>query len=163
MKNFTIRKIESRDDSAILNIVKRCFEEFGAPLTGSVYCDPRLEHLSKEFEDENAEYWVIEDESKEVIGGAGFFPTEGLPTGMAEVVKFFFKPQLRGKGIGHKMLSYIEERAKARGYKQLYIETFPEFSKAVNLYEKFGFHRLSHALGNSGHPAVTIWMEKDIE
>ena len=29
-------------------------------------------------------------------------------------------------------------------------------------FEEFGFHRLPHALGNSGHPAVTIWMEKDI-
>lgn len=163
MENYNIRKIESRDDNAILNIVRSCFEEFGAPLTGSVYCDPRLEHLSNEFEGENAEYWVIEDEDKKVIGGAGFFPTEGLPSGMAEVVKFFFKPQLRGKGLGHKMLFYIEERAKSHGYKQLYIETFPEFSKAVSLYEKFGFHHLPHALGNSGHPAVTIWMEKVIK
>lgn len=73
MENYNIRKIESRDDNAILNIVRSCFEEFGAPLPGSVYCDPRLEHLSNEFEGENAEYWVIEDEDKKVIGGAGFF------------------------------------------------------------------------------------------
>lgn len=163
MGNYNIRKIECRDDGAILSIAKRCFEEFGAPLTGSVYCDPRMEHLSREFERDDAEYWVIEDENKEVLGGAGFFPTEGLPEEMAEVVKLYFSPKLRGKGFGHKMLSMVENRAKVHGYKRLYIESFPEFSKAVSLYEKFGFHRLSHALGNSGHPAVTIWMEKNIE
>ena len=60
------------------------------------------------------------------------------------------------------MLSLVEERAKEHGFTQLYIESFPEFSKAVSLYEKFGFRHIPHALGNSGHPAVTIWMVKDI-
>lgn len=78
MENYNIRKIESRDDNAILNIVRSCFEEFGAPLTGSVYCDPRLEHLSREFEGENEEYWVIENEDKKVIGGDGFFPRRAI-------------------------------------------------------------------------------------
>lgn len=71
MDNYNIRKIESKDDAAILSIARKCFEEFGAPLTGSVYCDPRMEHLSREFERDDAEYWVIENEEGEVLGGAG--------------------------------------------------------------------------------------------
>lgn len=163
MNNYNIRKIEFKDDAAIRSIARRCFEEFGAPLTGSVYCDPRMEHLSKEFERDDAEYWVIENTDGEVLGGAGFYPTEGLPAGMAEVVKLYFSPKLRGHGFGRKMLSLVEERAKEHGFTQLYIESFPEFSKAVSLYEKFGFRHIPHALGNSGHPAVTIWMVKDIQ
>lgn len=162
MNNYNIRKIDFKDDAAILAIARRCFEEFGAPLTGSVYCDPRMEHLSKEFERNDAEYWVIENTDGEVLGGAGFYPTEGLPAGMAEVVKLYFSPKLRGHGFGRNMLSLVEERAKEHGFTQLYIESFPEFSKAVSLYEKFGFRHIPHALGNSGHPAVTIWMVKDI-
>ena len=162
MNNYNIRKIEFKDDAAILAIARRCFEEFGAPLTGSAYCDPRMEHLSREFERNDAEYWVIENTDGEVLGGAGFYPTEGLPAGMAEVVKLYFSPKLRGHGFGRNMLSLVEERAKEHGFTQLYIESFPEFSKAVSLYEKFGFRHIPHALGNSGHPAVTIWMVKDI-
>ena len=162
MNNYNIRKIEGREDVALLAVARGCFEEFGAPLTGSVYCDPRMEHLSREFERDDAEYWVIEDAKGEVLGGAGFYPTEGLPPGMAEVVKLYFSPRLRGKGFGRKMLSLVEDRAKEHGYSQLYIESFPEFSKAVSLYERSGFQHISHALGNSGHPAVSIWMIKDI-
>lgn len=159
---YRIREIRPSDDESIRKIARSAFEEFGAPLTGSVYCDPRMEHLSQEFIREDAKYWVIEGTDGEILGGGGFYPTEGLPLGMAEVVKLYFSPSLRGKGYGKKMLSLIEQEAKKVGYKELYIESFPEFAKAVSLYEKVGFKHITHALGNSGHPAVTVWMTKEI-
>ena len=160
-EEYTIRPICPADDEALMNIAHRAFEEFDAPRTGSVYCDPRMEHLSQEFMRNDAEYWVIERDGM-VMGGCGFYPTEGLPEGMAEVVKFYFCPSLRGHGMGLSMLRRIEERASKAGYKRLYIESFPQFSKAMSLYRKFGFEPLPHALGNSGHTAVTIYMEKTI-
>ena len=159
---YWIREISPSDDESIRKIARSSFEEFGAPLTGSVYCDPRMEHLSQEFHREDAKYWVIEDGHGNVLGGGGFYPTKGLPSRMAEVVKLYFSPSLRGKGYGKKMLSLIEHEARKACYKELYIESFPEFAKAVSLYEKVGFKHISHALGNSGHPAVTVWMTKEI-
>lgn len=97
--DYRIREIKPSDDSNILQIARSAFEDFGAPLTGSVYCDPRMEHLSKEFVRDDAKYWVIErTDNGEIVGGGGFYPTEGLPLGMAEVVKLYFSPSLRGKG-----------------------------------------------------------------
>ncbi len=159
---YNIRPIQPKDDETIFSIMQRAFEEFGAPLTGSVYNEPRMKHLSKEFTRKDAEYWVIEDKTGHVLGGGGFYPTEGLPNGMAEIVKLYFSPTLRGQGMGHQLLKHIEQRALAVGYSKLYLESFPEFSKAVNLYAKFGFKHLTHALGNSGHTAVSIWMIKDL-
>ncbi len=158
---YNIRLIREEDDASILRIVHNAFEELDAPRTGSVYDDPRTEHLSLEFLRKDAEYWVIEKDGK-VLGGCGFYPTEGLPEGMAEIVKFYFSPALRGMGMGRKTLEYVAQRAKEKGYKKLYIESFPQFSNAVRLYERFGFRHIAHAIGNSGHPAVTIYMEKDI-
>lgn len=160
--DYNVRQIRPSDDERIMQIVRHTFEEFDAPLSGSVYCDPRMEHLSQEFNRDDAEYWVVEDKQGKVLGGCGFYPTEGLPDGMAEVVKFYFSPELRGKGMAPKLLMLIEVHAKQAGYTQLYIESFPEFRKAVELYEKYGFKYIDHALGNSGHPAVSIWMTKDI-
>lgn len=162
MSEYILRKITSGDDPVILAIARRCFEEFGAPPIGSVYYDPKMEHLSEEFRRDDAEYWVVEDAQHEVLGGCGFFPTQGLPEDMAEVVKLYFSPMLRGQGMGYKMLRHIEQRARQTGYRRLYIESFPEFSKAGSLYEKFGFQHIDHALGDSGHSAVAIWMTKDI-
>lgn len=159
---YNIREIRPSDDASLLRIARSAFEEFGAPLTGSVYSDPRMEHLSSQFTREDAKYWVIESGEGNILGGCGFYPTEGLPEGMAEVVKLYITPALRGKGYGRKMLSLVEKEAKKAGYTQLYIESFPEFAKAVSLYEKSGYQHISHALGDSGHPAVTVWMTKGI-
>jgi putative acetyltransferase len=48
------------------------------------------------------------------------------------------------------------------GYKRLYLESLPEFSKAVSMYEKFGFERLDKPLGSSGHTTCNIWMLKEL-
>jgi len=97
-----------------------------------------------------------------VLGGCGYFPTEELPAGYAELVKFYFSPKLRGKGMGRKLIHKVTESARAAGYHYLYIESFPEFSHAVSMYEKNGFQHLPSRLGNSGHTATTIHMLKEL-
>mgnify|MGYP003607273162 FL=1 len=52
--------------------------------------------------------------------------------------------------------------AKELGYKQIYLESIPAFSKAVSIYEKQGFTYLDKPLGNSGHSGCDLWMIKNI-
>ena len=157
-----IRNIESKDNAAVAIIAKTAFVELGAPLKNTVYDDPRTDTLYEQFAHRtDAAYFVIEDEGQ-VLGGCGFYPTEGLPEGVAEVVKFYFSPALRGKGMGKEILGRVEQSAREAGYQYLYLESFPEFSKAVGMYEKAGFQHLPQRMGRSGHTATTIHMIKDI-
>ena len=48
------------------------------------------------------------------------------------------------------------------GYRQVYLETMPELSKAVSVYEKFGFRYLAGPMGNTGHFGCDVWMMKDL-
>ncbi len=157
-----IRNIESKDNAAVAMIAKTAFVELGAPLKNTVYDDPRTDTLYEQFAHRtDAAYFVIEDEGQ-VLGGCGFYPTEGLPEGVAEVVKFYFSPALRGKGMGKEILGRVEQSAREAGYQYLYLESFPEFSKAVGMYEKAGFQHLPQRMGRSRHTATTIHMIKDI-
>lgn len=156
-----IRPIEKKDNKEIAILIREVFNEFNAPKIKSVYDDPRTDRLYQEFRCPNAEYWVVEYNNK-ILGGCGFYPTEGLTAICAEVVKFYLSPLLRGKRIGSYLLNMIEERAKEAGYQELYIESFSNFQEAVSLYEKIGFKHLPSALGNSGHSATTIHMIKDL-
>ena len=117
--------------------------------------------LYQQFKNPNSEYWVVEYHNK-ILGGCGFYPTEGLATTCAELVKFYLSPLLRGNGIGSYLFNMVEERAKKAGYQELYIESFPNFREAVTLYEKKGFKHLPSSLGNSGHSATTIHMIKNL-
>jgi len=158
---MTIRNIQQSDNKALARLIKSVFEEYGAPLVNTVYDDPRTLTMFETFRSPKSEYYVVEDEG-EVLGGCGYFPTEGLPLGYAELVKFYFSPKLRGKGIGRKLIQKVIKSAKAAGYHYLYIESFPEFSHAVSMYEKNGFKHLPSRLGNSGHTATTIHMLKKL-
>lgn len=158
---MTIRNIQQSDNTALARLIKSVFKEYHAPLVNTVYDDPRTLSMFETFRTPRSEYFVVEDEG-EVLGGCGYYPTEGLPTGYVELVKFYFSPKLRGKGMGNRLMQQVVEAAKAAGYDYLYIESFPEFSHAVSMYEKYGFQHLPSRLGNSGHTAPTIHMEKEL-
>ena len=58
------------------------------------------------------------------------------------------------------ILDLIVCRAKEAGYTSLYIETFPLFGKAIDMYKGRGFQLLDGRLGDSGHTATSIFMLK---
>lgn len=158
--SITYRHLEQKDNSLLANVIRRAFEEFNVPKEGTVYTDPTTDHLYDVFQHPKSIYWVAED-NDQFLGGCGVYPTNGLPGGCAELVKFFLDPAARGKGIGKELMERAIESAKQLGYNQIYLESFPELAKAVSIYEKAGFKKLDHSMGNSGHPC-TIWMLKEL-
>ena len=97
-----------------------------------------------------------------ILGGGGVYPSNGLPEGVCEMVKMYLDPAARGRGLGKKLIESCVEFARRSGYAQMYIETMPELSTAVSIYEKFGFRYLPGPLGNTGHYGCTVWMLKDV-
>jgi len=158
---ITIRPIRKTDNTILAELIRVIFREFKIDKPGTVYTDPTTDNLYELFETPKSKYWVAE-ENGDLLGGCGVFPTKGLPAGCAELVKFYLTAEARGKGIGKALLQKSFESAKELGYKQLYLESFPELGKAIGMYEKAGFRLLEKSLGNSGHFACTLWMIKDL-
>ena len=74
----------------------------------------------------------------------------------------YLRPQARGLGLGKMLMNQCLNFASKNGFKKIYLETLPELSLAIGLYEHMGFARLSSPLGSSGHFGCGIWMSKDI-
>ncbi|KAA3436525.1 GNAT family N-acetyltransferase [Rufibacter hautae] len=159
--SITVRAIEEKDNLPLADLIRKVFREFKIDKPGTVYTDPTTDALYQLFLTPGSGCLVAE-ENGEMVGCCGVFPTQGLPDGCAELVKFYLSAETRGRGIGLQLLERNMELARELGYKQLYLESFPELSKAVSMYTKAGFKPLPHALGNSGHFACTIWMLKDL-
>jgi len=162
MENVTVRNIELKDNAKLANIIRTSLEEFNAAKYGTVYYDKATDHLFELFQStKNSKYFVAELNGK-LIGGAGIFPTENLPEGYCELVKMYLAKEARGLGLGRMMISKCLDAAKEMGFTNVYLESMPELSKAIIVYEKFGFEYLKQALGNSGHCGCDIWMSKKI-
>ena len=158
----TLRNIKKEDNEELARIVRASLVEFDVPKQGTVYSDPTTDQLFELFTSTaNSCYFVAEEDGR-LIGGCGIYPTDGLPTGHAELVKLYLTAATRGKGTGRILIEKCFEAAAELGYTHLYLESFPQLAKAVGMYEKAGFKSLDHALGNSGHFACTIWMVKEL-
>ena len=160
-QNTIIRQIRKEDNLALAKVIRDVFEEHDAPRIGTVFSDPTTNNLFDLFQTSKAVLWVAEDDST-ILGCCGIFPTEGLPGNYAELVKYYLNQNARGKGIGKELMEHCILSAKEFGYKKLYLESLSQFSKAVSIYEKQGFLKLSQPLGNSKHSTCNIWMLKDL-
>ena len=160
--DIVIRPIQSKDNAAMADIIRRSLEEFGANHPGTVYYDDSTDHLFELFQSTPLSAYFIAEKKGVVIGGAGIFPTAGLPEGTCELVKMYLSPAARGLGLGRLMIGRCMEVAVETGFNSMYLETMPELKKAVSVYEKFGFAYLNGPMGNSGHTGCDIWMIKEL-
>lgn len=162
MEAIRIRHITSGDNAAMATIIRQSLEEFGANKPGTVYDDPSTDRLFELFDRTALSEYFIAEKDGQILGGAGIYPTNGLPANTCELVKMYLAPAARGLGLGKRMIGHCLDAARAIGFQQVYLETMPELSMAVSIYEKFGFSYLNGPMGNSGHNGCTIWMIKKL-
>ncbi|GAB2654524.1 GNAT family N-acetyltransferase [Flavihumibacter cheonanensis] len=158
---WKIRPIQPGDNPELALIIRTALTEFGANKPGTVYYDESTDHLFELFQTPGSCYFIAE-ENNQLLGGAGLFPTPGLPEGWGELVKMYLRKEARGLGLGRKLIAHCLEEAKRSGYHTVYLETMPELRKAVAVYEQFGFEYLGGPVGNSGHFGCDVWMKKTL-
>ena len=162
MQNVFIRNIQPSDNSALASIVRNTLAEFGANRAGTVYYDPTTDDLYNLFQKERSIYYVAEL-NNQIVGGAGIYPSDGLPPDTCELVKMYLLPQARGLGLGKELIKRSLAFAMETGYKKIYLETMPELTQALSVYERFGFQYLNGPMGNTGHFGCDRWMLLDFD
>ena len=65
--------------------------------------------------------------------------------------KMYFRPEIRGRGLGRRFLGFLLEQMRETGYGRVYLETVDQMRAAQHLYRAFGFQPLAAALGATGH------------
>ena len=158
---IVIRKIEKSDNPFVAAMIRKVFDEYDVPREKTVFTDSTTDFLYETFQTNGSVFWVVEVNDN-IAGSCGIYPTEGLDKNCAELVKLYLAKEYRGLGIGKMLLLKSINKAKEMGYEQLYLESFPQFFEAIDLYKKQGFYVLENNLGKSGHDACTAWMLKQL-
>jgi len=57
----------------------------------------------------------------------------------AEIKRMFVIPEMRGRNLGHLMLTHLAAHARSQGFCLLRLETGIHQSAAIRLYQRFGF------------------------
>lgn len=157
MPDMHIRDIQPGDNVPLALIVRNALAEFGANKPGTVFFDPTTDHLYELFQKAGSVYFVAEDATG-LLGGAGIYPSDGLPPDTCELCKMYLRPEARGLGLGGRLIQRCLEQARAMGYQKVYLESMPELRQALIVYERFGFRYLDGPMGNTGHFGCDKWM-----
>ncbi len=161
LTDILIRPLAPGDNPILASIIRNALAEFGANKPGTVFYDPTTDNLFELFQTPGSFYMVAEKNGV-LLGGAGIFPSPGLPEGVCELVKMYLHPNARGMGLGRMLIDNCLQLAQKKGYKKVYLESMPELKKAVSVYEKFGFEFLTGPMGNTGHFGCDVWMIKNL-
>jgi ribosomal protein S18 acetylase RimI-like enzyme len=87
--------------------------------------------------------WIVESGGEH----AGSLALTDEGDGEGAVRWFVLDRELRGQGLGRRLLAELFEFARASGYRRLRLETFSDLRSAAHLYRELGFELVSEEHG----------------
>ena len=130
-----IREATVADAAAIRSIVGETLAEFGFPVESSG-TDADLADIPRSYQSRGGAFRVIEDDGGVIVGCGGIYPVED---GVAELRKMYFRPAIRGQGLGRRLLDDLLAEARRREFDRIELETASNLMAAIALYERAGF------------------------
>lgn len=158
---FSIRPIRKTDNPKVARIIRDTMTEFGAVGQGYSINDPEVDDMYGAYPKPHAVFYVVTG-NREVLGCGGIGPLSGARKDVCELRKMYFKPELRGTGMGSKLLSLCLKKAAKLGYRTCYLETLEHMTHARHLYRKHGFESLDKPMGATGHTSCNSWMAREL-
>jgi len=129
-------------------IITRHREVYGAEYGfNSVFGDYVEEYVRKfnECHDSTKEnIWVAEEKGKPV----GVIALVRVDDNTAQLRWFLVEPEMRGRGLGHRLMRTAIGFCKEKGYKHVYLLTVDILETARHLYRHYGFN-LTHTEANA--------------
>lgn len=156
-----IRPIEKKDNTVVAEIIRQVMEEFEAVGCGYSSDDAEVDDMFGAYSAPEAAFYVVELHGR-VLGCGGFGPLAGGDADTCELRKMYFRAELRGMGVGTRLLQTCLEDAAKAGYRYCYLETLDNMEQARRLYGKHGFKYLDHPMGNTGHTKCATWMVREL-
>jgi putative acetyltransferase len=93
-----------------------------------------------------------------LVGCGGYVHRDGY----GELKRLFVRPEVRGRGVGERLIVELERRARADGLSVLRLETGVRQPGAVRLYERLGYTKRG-PFGEYSDDPLSVYMEKHLD
>jgi GNAT superfamily N-acetyltransferase len=108
-----------------------------------------------EMEPPGGAFFVVYVNGK--AAGCGGF--KRLDARTAEIKRMFVSADMRGRGLGRRILERLEREAREAGYELARLDTGDKQPDALHLYRSAGYREIPDYNGN---PAASYWFEKPL-
>ena len=140
------------DSALIASVLYDSFVEYASFYTPEAFAATTPPHNLIRARLNEGPVWVAVQNTS-IVGTVSAVPkSEGLYVRSMAVL-----PAARGQRIGRLLLQAIEDFARARGYRRLFLSTTPFLLRAIRLYEHFDFRRSDEGANDLfGTPLFTM-------
>ncbi|KUO70420.1 MAG: hypothetical protein APF77_15685 [Clostridia bacterium BRH_c25] len=133
---ITIRTYKQGEAEYIINRHRELYEsEYGFGSVFSDYVEKYVHKFDKHHDENKENIWIAE--------------ADGKPVGMIAIVKadeltaqlrwFLIEPDMRGFGLGYKLVKTVIDFCREKEYKHVFLLTISILEAARSLYKRFGF------------------------
>ena len=129
---------------------------------------PTQQAFLERFRKTTAEFpWLVWEEAGKILGYAyACHPFERAAYAWCAEPSIYLSPEARGKGIGRKLYTALEELLKIQGFRMLYALITGENEGSLRFHEKLGYTfagKLQTAGYKMGRWCSVFWLEKQLQ
>ena len=147
---YSIRPIQAEDSPVVAHIIRQVMAEFDTVGEGYSSEDREIDDMYSAYDSPRHVFYVIEKDGR-ILGCGGIGSLPGEEQDICELKKMYFLPELRGMGLGKKLVLQCLDDARRLGYRSCYLETVDRMWQANRLYQQMGFKKLESRCGDTGH------------
>ncbi|MGE5629571.1 MAG: shikimate dehydrogenase [Caulobacteraceae bacterium] len=134
---ITIRTYNTEDVGHIIKRHRELYDsEYGFGAEFGDYVEKYMLEFDKSHDSDKENIWVAEADGK-VAGAIAIVRVDNTT---AQLRWFLIEPDMRGRGLGHKLVKTVIDFCKDKGYKHVFLWTVNVLEAARHLYKSYGFN-----------------------
>ena len=115
------------------------------------------------FSGKSPDHWAVVSDAKAEVLGVSFSSPERMTEGTWNMLLIAVTPRMQGRGIGSKLVEYVELKLRSKMARVLLVETSgtPEYELTRRFYPKCGYRQVALVpeYYDSGDDKVVFWKQ----
>lgn len=135
--DLNLRPVRDDDAEGLIALIGGIFSEYEGVYLEPDDLDSDLQAYKTYMDSQGGEGFVIDGDGK-LLACVSYCPIEG---DRFQLKRIYLSKDLRGTGMGLKLLHHVEDLARARGAKTMELWSDTRFTRAHSFYEREGYQR----------------------
>lgn len=129
-----LRDYQPGDEASVLQLLQQCLAEYRLQPNPAT-TDADLHDIERSYLHCGGAFRIL-DRDGAIAGTCGLFPTSRRS---CELRKMYLLPELKGRGLGRRLMDDALRVARRLGFEEMTLETNSRLREALGSYREFGF------------------------
>lgn len=135
-RSILVRNYKKEDIDYIIERHRVIYDkEYGFSSEFMDYVEKYVKEFDKNHDEAMENIWIAETGGKRV----GMIAIAKAEEDTAQLRWFLIEPEMRGKGLGHRLMKMAVDFCKEKGYRHVFLWTVDILEAARHLYQAYGF------------------------